>query len=164
LSLLSLLTYFLSDYFELLPIDILKIILHLVEDYKDLVSLEQSCKVLYLAISKNNFLWFKSYKAALTTFTNDGISVSDDEYLEFDSKGEEEEVEKQEEEDQNSSSSSSDTDSSSSHQDVVNWNEYTSTSFYFDNIEIQNTIGVNLILTGQIIVLITMYHPILESN
>ena len=92
-------------------------------DFRDLVSLECTCKSLYVTISQDNYLWFESYKAALASFTYDGVHISDDEYLTFDSEqsdpDDEIKEEKQEEEESKIFDPVSDSDDNRNEED---WN------------------------------------------
>jgi hypothetical protein len=57
--------------------------MYYVQDYRDLINLESTCKTFRNAIIYNNALWFQFYKKTLGILTKDGIYISDDDYLEF---------------------------------------------------------------------------------
>ena len=79
-------------------------------------------------MKQDNLLWYKNYVVALRSFTENGVTISDDDYLSFGS--EENEDEKKEEEEPNEvspPSSPSDTDDDRS--DQV-WDD-SSNSFYW---------------------------------
>jgi hypothetical protein len=84
-----------------------------VEDFRDLVALQNSCRSLFYFIQGFNLLWFQIYKKALFTLTNEPIEISDDEFLEYASEDEKDDVAEEEdcvEEYRFTSSSSSETE------------------------------------------------------